>query len=190
MSYSFTSAAAVSSWVESGFDAQSATWAPPALSVSMSTAVSVVTCRQAPSRSPLSGCSRANRSLTCRSTGIDCSAHSIFSRPSAASAMFLTSCSVIATPSAGFAGAIRSWGRQPRAQRARGVGRGAKPPSELNTSLVFEILHAVDALPREVGVGAAEVAIGRRLPVDRPPQIEVLDDAGRGEVEVLAHDLL
>src|SRR6184192_3516820 len=77
MSYSFTRAAAVSSCVESGFDAHNASWAPPALRVSMSTAVSVVTCRHAPTRIPLSGCSLAKRSRTDRKTGIDCSAHSI-----------------------------------------------------------------------------------------------------------------
>ena len=41
------SAAATSSWVDSGFDAQSATSAPPAASVSIRFAVSVVTCRHA-----------------------------------------------------------------------------------------------------------------------------------------------
>jgi hypothetical protein len=95
MPYSFTSAAAVSSCVDSGFEAQSATWAPPALSVIMSTAVSVVTCRHAPSRTPFSGCSLVKRSRTCRSTGIDCSAHSILSLPAWASERSLTSCSVM-----------------------------------------------------------------------------------------------
>ena len=45
-----TSAAATSSWVDNGFDAQSATSAPPACSVSIRFAVSVVTCRHAPMR--------------------------------------------------------------------------------------------------------------------------------------------
>src|SRR5437762_13084691 len=129
MSYSFTSAAAVASGGESGLEAQSATWAPPALSVSMSTAVSVVTCRHAPRRSPLSGCSLAKRSRTWRRTGIHCSAHSIFNRPSAASPIFFTSCStmlaLVLSPkivdgldlplsSGGFAAAIGSWGRHRR----------------------------------------------------------------------------
>ncbi len=47
MSYTSTSAAATSSWVESGFDAHSTTSAPPAFRVRMRFAVSVVTCRHA-----------------------------------------------------------------------------------------------------------------------------------------------
>jgi hypothetical protein len=50
MSYSSTSAAATSSCVDSGFDAQSTTSAPPALRVRARFAVSVVTCRQAEMR--------------------------------------------------------------------------------------------------------------------------------------------
>ena len=42
-----TSAAATSSWVERGFEAQRKTFAPPAFSVIARFAVSVVTCRQA-----------------------------------------------------------------------------------------------------------------------------------------------
>jgi hypothetical protein len=57
----------------------------------MSTAVSVVTWRQAPRRTPLSGSSLVKRSRTCRSTGIDCSAHSILSFPESASERSLTS---------------------------------------------------------------------------------------------------
>src|SRR5262249_8246965 len=48
MPNSFTRAAAVSSCVDNGFEAHSATWAPPALRVIMRTAVSVVTCMHAP----------------------------------------------------------------------------------------------------------------------------------------------
>ena len=50
-----TSAAATSSCVLSGLEAQSRTSAPPALSVFMRLAVSVVTCRQAVTRIPLNG---------------------------------------------------------------------------------------------------------------------------------------
>ena len=45
-------AAATSSWVESGLEAQSAGSAPPALSVRARLAVSAVTCRQAARRTP------------------------------------------------------------------------------------------------------------------------------------------
>src|SRR5690606_1580872 len=41
-----------------------------------------------------------------------------------------------------------------------------------------EVGGAVRALPREVGQLTPEVAVGRRLPVDRPQQVEVADDRG------------
>src|SRR5438067_1671857 len=76
-SYSATSAAATSSCVECGLDAQRTTSAPPACRVRIRFAVSVVTCRQAEMRWPASGCSRSNRSRIAASTGICRSAHSI-----------------------------------------------------------------------------------------------------------------
>ena len=53
MPYSATSAAATSSCVLSGFDAQSAMSAPPSRSAIIRFAVSVVTCRHAPTRTPV-----------------------------------------------------------------------------------------------------------------------------------------
>src|SRR5919201_3382820 len=91
MSKSSTSAAATSSCVESGFDAQRTTSAPPAFSVRIKFAVSVVTCRHADTRWPASGCSASKRSRIAASTGICRSAHSIRTSPSSASAMSLTS---------------------------------------------------------------------------------------------------
>ena len=85
------SAAATSSWVDSGFDAQSATSAPPAASVSIRFAVSVVTWRHAPIRTPASGRSFSNRSRISARTGISPAAHSMRSRPFGASARSLTS---------------------------------------------------------------------------------------------------
>ncbi len=82
--YSATSAAATSSCVESGLEAQSATSAPPAASVRMRLAVSVVTCRHAPTRMPFSGFSASKRWRMEASTGISRSAHSMRPRPSAA----------------------------------------------------------------------------------------------------------
>ncbi len=93
------SAAATSSWVDSGFDAQSATSAPPAASVSIRFAVSVVTCRHAPMRTPASGCSFSNRSRISASTGISPAAHSMRSRPFGASARSLTSHPIDQAPS-------------------------------------------------------------------------------------------
>ena len=53
-------------------------------------------------------------------------------------------------------------------------------------------LHAArqpcQSLPRELGLLAAEVAIGRRLGVDRAQQVEHLDDALGAQVEVLVHE--
>src|SRR3954468_20809873 len=91
MSYSSTSAAATSSCVDSGFDAQSTTSAPPAFSVRIRFAVSVVTCRQAEMRYPSSGFSRSNRSRISVSTGICRSAHMMRRTPSEASARSFTS---------------------------------------------------------------------------------------------------
>src|SRR3954465_6981246 len=91
MSNSSTSAAATSSCVESGFEAQSTTSAPPSLSVRIRFAVSLVTWRQAETRYPTSGCSAAKRSRIAASTGICRSAHSMRLTPSGASARSLTS---------------------------------------------------------------------------------------------------
>src|SRR5215217_5314791 len=79
-----TSAAATSSCVSSGLAAHRATSAPPAISVRTRLAVSVVTCRQTPTRSPANGRSRANRSRIERSTGICASAHAIRASPASA----------------------------------------------------------------------------------------------------------
>ena len=91
MPYSWTSAAAVSSWVDNGFDAQSAISAPPALSAIIKFAVSVVTCMQAAIRVPANGFSFAKRSRICASTGMLRPAHSMRFFPSAASAGFAIS---------------------------------------------------------------------------------------------------
>src|SRR5262249_3000021 len=57
-------------------------------------------------------------------------------------------------------------------------------PSELNACVVPQILDAVGAFPGEFGLRPPEVAVRRRLLVDGASQVEVLDDAGRREVEV------
>src|SRR4029077_3716060 len=90
-SYSDTSAAATSSCVESGFEAQRTTSAPPACSVRIRFAVSVVTWRQAEMRWPASGCSRSNRSRIAASAGICRWAHSIRRLPSSARPRSFTS---------------------------------------------------------------------------------------------------
>src|SRR5262245_50552710 len=95
MSNSSTSAAATSSCVDRGFDAQRTTSAPPALSVRARFAVSVVTCRHAEMRCPARGCSLSKRSRIAASTGICRSAHWIRRRPSGASARSFTSCRLV-----------------------------------------------------------------------------------------------
>jgi hypothetical protein len=64
------SAAAMSSWVDSGLDAASDTVAPPARSSRTSIAVSAVTCRQAATVSPSKGLSAANRPMRLASSGM------------------------------------------------------------------------------------------------------------------------
>src|SRR5262245_28983114 len=53
-----------------------------------------------------------------------------------------------------------------------------------------EVVGLVDALPREVVVVAAEVAVRGGLRVDRPAEVEVAQDRGRPQVEVLVDELL
>ncbi len=50
-------------------------------------------------------------------------------------------------------------------------------------------LGAIGLFPAELGLRAAEVAVRRRLAVDRAGEIEHLAQAMRGEVEVRTHDL-
>src|SRR5208337_4132436 len=64
--------AATSSCVESGLEAQSTMSAPASRKAIIRFAVSLVTCRQAETRSPFSGCSLANRLRMDSSTGICC----------------------------------------------------------------------------------------------------------------------
>src|SRR4051812_45199871 len=47
----------------------------------------------------------------------------------------------------------------------------------------------VGFLPGAVVVLAPEVAVGRRLLVDRPVQVEVVAEGARAQVEVLGHEL-
>src|SRR5688572_18941734 len=86
MPYSCTSAAATSSWVESGLLAQSRRSAPASRRVIARLAVSVVTCRQAVMRMSCSGFSRVKRSRMSFRTGISRAAHSIRRTPSGARA--------------------------------------------------------------------------------------------------------
>src|SRR5437773_613726 len=94
--------------------------------------------------------------------------------------------------SATSAAATSSWvERGLEAQRAirhrrpagRGPGnvRGASDPG-----VVAEVLDPVESLPGELGLAAPEVAVGGGLLVDGTAEIQILDDAGGGQVEVAA----
>src|SRR2546427_12643587 len=82
------------------------------------------------------------------------------------------------------------------AARARLVswGRCWREPARLrhrsHPGVVAQALDAVRLLPAEFRLGAAEMTVGRRLLVDGPAEVQVLDDPGGGEVEVAANHLL
>src|SRR5712692_608132 len=54
-----------------------------------------------------------------------------------------------------------------------------------STDLFRQLLGTRRRFPWRVDVGAAEMTIDRRLPEQRPPEVELLDDAERTEVEEL-----
>src|SRR5262249_27888238 len=91
MPWEWASAAATASLVESGFEAQSAMSAQPALRVIIRLAVSEVTCRQALTRMPCRGRSVSKRFRITSSTGISRAAHSMRSSPALARPGFLMS---------------------------------------------------------------------------------------------------
>src|SRR3954465_2096844 len=170
MSNSSTSAAATSSCVESGFEAQSTTSAPPSLSVRIRFAVSLVTWRQAETRYPTSGCSAAKRSRIAASTGICRSAHSIRLRPSGASPRSLTSCRfVVAT----------------RGSLVRGLRFGAPVPvlephdvlelrrRDLGDRRVLDCRQAMDGSGREVESGAGRDDLVVQQPLTRRAELEL-----------------
>src|SRR5579864_979973 len=100
-----TSDAATSSWVESGLEAHSTTSAPPSRSVTARLAVSVVTCRQAEMRMPLSGWFLMNSLRMLCSTGMDWLAHSMRRFPRSARSRLLMSDEMLVTTDV----AIRSY---------------------------------------------------------------------------------
>src|SRR3954468_9235524 len=145
---SSTSAAATSSCVESGFEAQRVRSAPPAWRVCMRWAVSLVTCRHAETRSPFKGFDLAKRSAMVLRTGMERADHSMRPWPFGASFGSFTSCGrfILAT-------AIedpRIW----KGQVSAGAGDGALQPSG-----GAKRLGTVGALPGELGLATAEVAV-------------------------------
>src|SRR5439155_18184635 len=55
---------------------------------------------------------------------------------------------------------------------------------------VAELVGPVGALPGEIGLGAAEVAVGGGLRVDGAEQVERVDDSPRPQVEDVHHGVL
>src|SRR6202521_4808807 len=178
--------AATSSWVDSGLLAQTVTSAPPACSVRIRLAVSLVTCRQAAIRSPVSGFSSLKRLRIIARTGISWSAHSMRSLPAPARRGLATSEGTVVfiwvtplrrTPS-------------PRG-RARSDGMGERRHAlELEAGGLTQHRCAAGVLPGEVRLVTAEMSISCGLAVDRPAQIEVTDDGGRAHREVLSDQRL
>src|SRR2546423_4382574 len=60
----------------------------------------------------------------------------------------------------------------------------------LDTGFRGQQVRLVRAFPRQVDIGAAEVAVGRRLLVDRTAQLQLANDFERAEVEVLVDQRL
>src|SRR4051794_29843237 len=75
---------------------------------------------------------------------------------------------------------------------AAAVGRGSELGDGLGRAEVgggAQRLRLVGLLPGEVVVLTPEVAVGRRLLVDRPVQLEVLAERARAEIEEIVHEL-
>src|SRR2546423_13033284 len=162
------------------------TCAPRATSVSIRTAVWIVMCSEPVMRAPRSGCDSPYSRRVAIRPGISCSASWISLRPNAASDRSATLKSapvgtvvvVIAAPggsgkrACGRAGSCRDGG-----------GRGAQAGGRAQG------VGAVGALPGEVGVVAAEVAVRGGLLVDGAVQGELLAERAGAEVEVLGDEL-
>src|SRR5947209_7893156 len=63
------------------------------------------------------------------------------------------------------------------------------PRSELEAERPLELLQPRQGLPRELLVGAAEVAVSGRAAEDGPAQVEVAHDGRGAQVEHLVHRL-
>src|SRR5713226_1009989 len=186
------SEAATSSCVDSGLEAHSTASAPPLRSAIIRFAVSLVTCKQAETRSPLSGCSLTKRLRIDSSTGICCPAHSILRLPASASPMSFTS--------PFFSSAIAKvlllnldFVRERSGKEHSASGPGKDEPVRINFQVLAprpdfrnrgcaearglaESIRAVRALPGESRSAAAEVAISGGGLVNRTAQVERLND--------------
>src|SRR5688572_11234727 len=71
----------------------------------------------------------------------------------------------------------------------RGSSGPHLPRDRFHARFFGELRGLVRLFPGELALAAAEVAAGSGLLVDRPPQVEILDDAAGGQREGLADEL-
>src|ERR1700724_1784809 len=196
------SEAATSSCVESGFDAHSTTSAPPSRNAIARFAVSLVTCRQAEARNPFSGCSFTKRLRMISMTGICCAAHSILRLPASASEISFTSpffisaiakvvlleCEILKFPMPKLKRWIRldyvAAGEVLRSRAHFDAGAGVRTQARG----LAQSGRAVRTLPGEARAAAPEVPIRRRRLINRPAQIQCLDNSLRRQRKILAHE--
>src|SRR5439155_24972624 len=60
----------------------------------------------------------------------------------------------------------------------------------VSLGVTLQILHAVEQLPAEAFVLASKVSVGGRLSINRFPEIELLNDRTRPQIEMPAHKLI
>src|SRR6185295_17841557 len=150
--------------------------APPSRRVIMRFAVSVVTCRHAATRMPLSGLLLRNSLRMIPSTGMDWADHSMRRLPTSASARSFTSEGTEVAMDAIVFFFLRL-----------GAGGGQRLRAFLRR--FFQCAGFVGRFPTEAVFGTAEVAEGRSLSIDRAAQLQVVDHALGGQDEMRANQL-
>src|SRR6202030_1140206 len=171
---------ATSSCVESGWEAQRTTSAPPSRRAIIKLAVSLVTCRHAETRRPLSGCSLMKRLRMICNTGICCCAHSILRLPASASEISFTSLffsSAIATDLLlfellKFANEKAKCGPSAADGNFGGCAGG-----------LAQYVGAIGFFPGKARTLAAKVAVGCGVLVNWTAQIEGFDNGFGSELE-------
>src|SRR5579863_5520108 len=83
------------------------------------------------------------------------------------------------------AGPVRSNAQEPtRSEASCAWGELARGRGDRGAGGAPQRIHLVQPLPRQINVRASEVPVGRRRLVDRPAQVQRLDDARRAQIEV------
>src|SRR6476660_2184213 len=94
--------------------------------------------------------------------------------------------------------ASRFGGSETETKTATAAARAAVTSNSFFTGLTLQTSNGcrrlerrclIGALPRELGLGAAEMAERSRLLVDGPAQVELFHDAARRQLELLSHQL-